>query len=220
MKPAIIILYFLFCFSNISAEAKVIPLFNEFGAGLDISQFNNYIAARKPKVNFGIVGFYNPYKFLKFNMATYVNSVGDLHGGSYKGLETYRSTGFCVKMGPELSLKIRKHSKRNKRLTWGYDLCLASFRERGEIRIKEPYWGDYVKSFDTKRKFIKLWQYTLGYQVNIRRVQLKLQAYVMFEQSYSDLKLVNKVVQNYQPVFVPGFGYSQGGLNVCLYYRM
>ncbi|MCC6817538.1 MAG: hypothetical protein IT245_01425 [Bacteroidia bacterium] len=208
------------CIANVlTSKAKIIlhPV-SEFGFGVDMSQFNYYLTSHRVGLNLGVGANYKPFQFLKFNVAGYINDVSDMRGNYFSQLESYRSIGNCVKLGPELSIKVSQ-SPRNKRLTWGYDFCLLNFREQGRFELNDTYWDPYNLSFNTGTKSHTLTQFTIGYQQEWKHIQFKLQLYEILEKSSSKIDRNNSVLEDYDPMFVPGFGYKRAGINVFIYYR-
>lgn len=210
----------LLAITNVKGFAQIkLENINHLGLGLDLSQFNYYVSSGKIGPNLGVVGYFKPFNFVSLNGGVYVNDINEQRGNGYSNLSDYRSVGTCFKIGPELSLRVLKN-KGHRRLTWGYNYSLVSFRESGHFKIKEDYWGDHNYFFKTPNRSINLWEYTLGYQFTKERITVKTQVYAIFDSSDRKLREKNNNVEVYDPVFVPGYGFVRGGLNLNVYYRL
>lgn len=219
MKRQLVLVSLLFLSIDTFAILGLTEKKNPYGLGVDLSQNIYYFYDKKVGFNGAVAGFYKPYNFLSLNGAFYYNHVRSDNGNAYFNMKDYRSIGTCFKLGPELSLRIRKTKKLKQRLGWGYQLGFLNFREQAHFVFDEPVWGNYEVDLKTPQKHYRVWEYDFNYQLEAKHWLLKLQVYGLFNSGSRAIDRDNRMFADYKVVFVPGYGYSRGGINVLLFYK-
>jgi len=190
-----------------------------WSAGIDLSQFNYMLS--QEKLNLHIAGSvqYKPVYFFTINTVFGYNNTRDERGQGYAELEKYNSKGGYAKLGFDLSLGISPRYQ-NKRLFFGYQWGFLRFSESGEFVKKNPYWSDFKYPFIRDVKNYSAGEFVFGYQWISRIWGLRIQGYGMTLKSDNRISNDNSVVNGYRSPFIPGYGYSRGGVNLILLYRL
>lgn len=192
---------------------------NRLHLGLDLAQFSYIKRGDALMPNLGAVLLFKPYNFLGLNASAFYNSV-DAADGHFSNVKSYSSKGTCYKLGFDLSMGISNKNK-NSRLFLGYNYCYINFREKAVFSEEDSYWGgSYDFNYEPSTKKTDVLEYNLGYRTVKGDFQFRLQLYVMFNHHFRDYLREENELGTYDPIFVPGFGYRAGGLNVILAYNI
>jgi hypothetical protein len=212
----IISIFLVFSFHQI-CFAKLpfpkIPLVHQHMIGVDLAQLNYYVGPNDDNFNFGINYQYQPVRFLSINSALIYNHVNYQRSKYYNNLYNYNSKGVCFKLGYDVSLSLSKDKKT--RLFIGHQLGFVNYKETGEIIVKNQ-WGDYHQQFSYQHKTKHATEIILGIKTHIKKVQLIFQFYSMFLPSDKRVSTHDKIASGYRSVFIPGYGFKRGGLNLIL----
>jgi hypothetical protein len=192
---------------------------NRLHLGLDLTQFLYIKRGNELQTNLGANLLFKPYRFLGLNAAAFYNSV-DVGNGYFENLKAYSSKGVCYKLGFDVSIGISEKNKES-RLFLGYNYCHINFREKAVFSEENYYWGgNYEYVYDPANKSTDVLEYTLGYRVVKGDFLFRAQIFSMFNKHFLDYLRVENEQGTYDPIFVPGFGYNQWGLNVILAYNI
>ncbi len=191
---------------------------NAFGLGVELIEPVRMLVT-KNKPNFAIGGYYKPYKFLALNASLFYNREGWESKNKTYGMTDYLSYGTCFKFGPELSFGIRPMNKIKKRIGLAYNVGLLNFKEEANIIFNESYWGDLEKQFKTADKKFVIWEYDFTYQIEVKNWMYKFQIYTMFDSSSRKIDNEKQLIEGHKVEFVPGYGWSRGGVNFFVFYK-
>jgi hypothetical protein len=217
IKLRIILVFLLIYITHQVCFAKLffpkIPLVHQHLFGVDLAQLNYYAGSNEKNFNFGINYQYRPVRFLSLNTALIYNHVNYQRSNQYQNIYDYNSKGICFKLGYDVSLGLSNDKKT--RLFIGHQLGILNFKETGDIKIKN-FWGDYNKYFFNKPKTSHATEIIVGVKTNIKKAHLIFQFYSMFLPSDSRVSTQDEIAYGYKSIFLPGYGFKRGGLNLIL----
>ena len=219
MKKSMCLLLLLTFLVNLSGFSLRPNKSRKYGLGMDLVQPFYMLDSRKNGLNCAFAGMYKPYNFLSLNASVFYNQINYDKKSAYRNLSDYSSIGTCFKLGPELSLKVGRRKKIVRRLGWGYNYGLLNFREKAHIVIHDPVWGDYDVDFKTPQKRFGVWEYYFNYQLEVKTWMLKFQVFGLFNSSSRNINDNTRMFSDYKSIFVPGYGYNRGGINLFVYYK-
>ena len=216
MKKLFLILFLFICLQGYSQQ--MFEKINMWHAGIDVGQFTYLVTTEKKGFNAAVTGQYKPFYFLALNSSFTYNDINRLRRNGYDKLVEYHSRGACLKLGFDVSVRLSR-KERNTRAFIGCQFLHTIYSESGRFQI-ENYWGDHIRTFEVKDRYINAGEIILGFQFAKKRWLLRPQFY--FINLKDDIKFSNndEIVKGYYSPFIPGFGFNRGGLNLIFAYRI
>jgi hypothetical protein len=64
-----------------------------------------------------------------------------------------------------------------------------------------------------------IWEYDFTYQIEVKNWMYKFQIYTMFDSSSRKIDNEKQLIEGHKVEFVPGYGWSRGGVNFFVFYK-